>query len=219
MLPTPAELFGFLDRMPLADLRLGKQDGITAEAFYSCCADSIQQQEDGGRPDLFALDKDAQRNPPTHRLIRVELLSWAAQPPGTVPSFAEPESSWLSDGALDVLAHLWQYSKSRGTWTQKVYEPRACHDRFGVTGTSTRSCIVTAISSCRLRSLAGDDGVDEASYLVVPCYMFCCADLSCPPGTRQEEPGQQAQDCMLAVSEARCWWPHHLHHLVLLFSG
>ncbi|KAL4446756.1 hypothetical protein ABPG77_008000 [Micractinium sp. CCAP 211/92] len=108
------------EHTPAADLRLGKHDGITAEDFYSNCAASIQRQENGCRPHLFVLDRDAQRNPPTHRLIRLELLSWAAQP-DTGLSFQKPESSTLSDGALEVLAHLWQYSKSTGRWTQEGF--------------------------------------------------------------------------------------------------
>ncbi len=103
-------------RKPLALLRLGKQDGITAEAFYDRCAASIQQQDNVGRVDLFAVDKDAQRNPPTHRLLRLELLSWVSERPNKLPHFSDPTKA-LSVGATEMLAFVWRHAKWMGSWT------------------------------------------------------------------------------------------------------
>lgn len=101
------------NRAPLADLRLGRQDGITAVAFYEHCAASIQQQENGQRADCFVLDRDAERNPPAHRLIRLELLSSVVED----PTFRKHNSS-LSTGAIGLLARLWRHAKCKGSWTE-----------------------------------------------------------------------------------------------------
>lgn len=105
------------DRKPLSDLRLGQQDGITAAAFYSSCAASLEQQVDGQRADLFVLDKDAQRSPPEHRLIRLELLSFVSELPHEAPSFTKHDSA-LSSGAKKMLALLWRQAKSYNSWAQ-----------------------------------------------------------------------------------------------------